>query len=342
MPIAIQDIARQVVANTGLEGGFAMAAQWVGQRYTELCARAKFRHLRKIGQLYLPAPITTGACTITLDSPLVILDSVASAFCATLNGTPFGLVGQWFRVFQAAVWYRISEVDSTNPGAWTLTLETPYAMDNQSAGFFSQSNTLSNLSFYIIPKFVDIAPDARQIGTMVLDGMYRVIRQLSEDQLNMMFPNRLEIAYPPRYWAEVGTDLDTTDMPKVVEFYPYPFSSATIHYTYWATPPTLGWADYIPPTIDTDVLRTGAMIDACRNRAGKERRLGNLEAARDWNNDAMRYETIFEHKTYRAIRNDRGVDDARFILANIRGSNRVAQDYDPVQDAYENFLARGI
>src|SRR5487761_1517226 len=82
---SVREIARQVVANLGLDSGYELAIQWVGQRYAELCARAKFRHLRKYGQIYLPAPVMQGLSTITLDSPIVTLDATGLAAC---QGTP--------------------------------------------------------------------------------------------------------------------------------------------------------------------------------------------------------------------------------------------------------------
>ena len=47
MAIQCADVARQAVAQLGLDAGYELAAQFVGETYAELTSRAKFRHLRK-------------------------------------------------------------------------------------------------------------------------------------------------------------------------------------------------------------------------------------------------------------------------------------------------------
>lgn len=339
MSVQVSEIAREVVSVLGRDSGYELAAQWVSRRYQELCSQANFRHLRKIGQLYLPAPIgpSQGHFTVTLGSQTIIADATATAALAATVGAPQSLEGQWFRLAQGAVWYRISQAQ---PGAnWHLVLETPYASDNNGAGIFASGNTQSNLSFYIIPRFVELAPDARQIGTMVIDALYRPLTQKSEDEMNLLFANRFLIAYPPMYFAIVGSALSDTDQPKVAEFYPWPQSSTTIHYTYWSHPPALGLYDYVPPTIDRDILRTGAMADAYFNESSRMIRAGNLEGGTAFRNFGNQEETKFANKVSRAIRNDRGVDDVRLIL---RRAQQRPMDWDPIQTAEANFLARGI
>lgn len=333
----VQDIARSVIARTGRDWGYELVGQWVSQRYQELCAQAKFRHLRKLGQLYLPAPVSTGTFTVTLGSPVVTADAAATTAIAAVPQAPDSLVGQWFRLMQGSVWYRIAQVaQGTN---WTLTLETPYASDNQGAGIFSQSPTQTNLAYYIVPRFVNLPAEVRQIGTMVLDAMSRPLDRKSEDELNYLFTARFLIAFPPWCYAVMGSDLGATGQPKQVEFYPWPQASTTIHYTYWTTPPALGLSDPVPPTIDPDILRTGAIADSHFQEAAKALREGKVEAGVAFRNMGNQEESKFLAKVPRAIRNDRGSDDLAFIL---KRRPRVPLTDDPIKGAYENFLARGI
>jgi hypothetical protein len=338
---SVREIARQVVANLGLDAGYELAAQWVGQRYAELVARGKFRHLRQYGQIYLPAPIQTGLSTITLDSNVVTLDATGIEACATSpfykDRWPDRFGGLFYRPQIADTWYRIQ--NATADG--TLYLETAFAQDN---GYLfpmpGPGIAQQNIPFFIVPRYVELAPDARQLGIFVCDFMFRPLDLISEDELNIRAPNRFLVWAYPQWVAELNSNVYTTGYPKVVEIYPWPSESITMHYTYWQTPRILGMTDFLPPTIDPDIVRTGAMIDACMNRAGRAIRAGNAEEAAFWTNRGNQYETRFEMKVNRAIRNDRGADDLALILK--RGGWKPPVDWDPVKDAYQNFLARGI
>src|SRR5208282_3091663 len=130
-----------------------------------------------------------------------------------------------------------------------------------------------------------------------------------------------------------------TGYPKQVELAPWPIQSTTLHYTYWQTPEGLNWDDYIPPTIDNDILRTGAERIACSNAAGKAVRMGQMEQAAYWTNISNQRRTEFESKVSRAIRNDRGAEDLAFRLK--RHGWKPPIDWDPIKDAFDQFIAQG-
>lgn len=336
MAVQVKDIARDVVALCGTDFGYELFSKWTSRRYQMLCAQGQFRHLRKVAQLYLPAPITGGSFTVTLGSPIILADSTATAAMQAVIGAPDAIVGQWFRLLQGSVWYRIAQVI---PGStWNLVLETPYASDNTGAGIFSNNTTQANLNYYIVPRFVELAPDARQIGTMVIDAMYRPLARMSEDELNLMYNARFLVAYPPWCYAIVGSALGDTNQPKVAEFYPWPQASTTIHYTYWANPPALKIDDYIPPTIDADILVAGVSADAWAQEAATMLRTGKVaeaQAARNWSREENQR---FQSMIGRAMRNDRGSEDLKFILRRRRA---IPPDFDPIMTAYENWYASG-
>lgn len=323
---------------------------WIGLRYQELCAQSSFRHLRKVGQLYLPAPIGNatqapnypagGTFTVTLDSPFIQANPTASAALAAYPGAPNSIENQWWRLGQGSVWYKIVEVNPANPVQWVLTLETPYASDNTGNSLFGQGvQTLTGLSYYIIPRYVPLAPAARRIGTMVIPAMFRPLNLKSEDELNLLYSNRFLIAYPPRDYAIVSSDLGFQGRPKIAEFYPYPQASTTIAYTYWKTPPALGLDDLVPPTIDRDILKTGALADSWFSASADFLKKGNVEASVTARNYGNQEESKYLQKVSRAIRNDRGSDDLKFILRRYRA--RVPLDFDPDQSAAEDWYMRG-
>lgn len=336
MATAIRDIAQQVIADLGLDWGYEMAAQWVGRSYSELASRAKFRHLRQYGQLYVPAPINTGTCTTTIDSPSVTLDAAALAACQTNKFLqwPDGFTGLFFRPALGRVWSRIARAQQNG----TLTLETPFASDN--AVTPGAPAVQANQTFFIIKRFLPLDPTARQLGIFVADFMYRQLDMVSEDELNAKYSNRFLVWAYPQFVAELNSDLKATGIPKVIELYPYPAQSTTLHYTFWQTPVALSFEDYLPPTIDPDIVRDRAMAYACSNRAGAAVRAGKLEEAAYYNNLRNQHTATFEKKVNRAIRNDRGAEDLGVILK--QNGWRPPLDWDPIKDAFDNFIARGI
>ena len=135
----------------------------------------------------------------------------------------------------------------------------------------------------------------------------------------------------------MNLNLGQDDQPRMVEFYPYPQGSVTVHYTYWAHPPEmdtealLKWV--IPPVIDRDVLKEGALIDVMRYEASRMARSGNVEAAAYFRNEYRMQETKWDQKLAKAVRNDRGLDDLSFILQ--RKGSRLPLDWDPIKSAYD-------
>ena len=230
MPETTNSIARQAVAQLGLDSGYELASQFVGQRYQETCARAKFRHLRQFGELYIPAPITAGTITLTLDTPTIILDAAALSACRTnkFYKWPEGFTGLWFRPQIGITWYRIARADDQTG---TLILETPFAYDNSYLVGTNQL-TQSSITYFILPRYQQLDPSARQLGVFMCDYVFRPLKIVSEDQLNRMVPSRFLISSYPQYVAELNSNLNMTGMPKQVEIYPYPSNSVTLHYTY--------------------------------------------------------------------------------------------------------------
>lgn len=335
MAIQVSEIAREVVANLGLDSGYELSAQWISQRYRELCAKAKFRHLRQYGQIYLAAPIQSGTCTVTLDSPTIQLDSVALAACQAdpFLQFPDGFTGLFFRPQTGTVWYRIAQCTS----AGVLTLETPFAQDNN--WFVMSGISQSGITFYITPRYLELDPTVRQLGVFVCDFMYRPLELRSELELDRWWSNRPWVWSYPQWVAELNSNRNATGYPKQVEIAPWPLQSVTCHYTYWENPPGLSWDDFIPPTIDPDILRSGAMGDAAANAAGKAVRMGKLEEAAYWTNISNQNITRFEQKAARAIRNDRGAEDLAFTLR--RNGWKPPIDWDPLKDAFDQFIAQG-
>lgn len=346
----VEDVSRQVISLCDASIPGPTVDQWVSERYADLTGRYKARHLRKLGQAYIPAPMTIGTVSITYDSPFVVPDSAANAAWQnyTVGGGPGvpaqvtgpqGFVGWYFRLFSGRVWYRIEAVDSSTG---QLTLENPFSQDT--SGDVS-GTTVTNNAYYILPRFINLTPEARFISTMVMDSWYRELPIISYDELDGRWPARWLVAFPPWVFATIGRDLGATGSPIRGEFYPYPVVSTTVHYVYYRHPPRLLSTDEIPPNIDDQILLEGVLERAYRYMAfqcgnPRNKTMFNVEAAALFTNLANQQRTQWERIWPRAARNDRSTDDLTMILRSGRW-NRGPSDYDPVQSAQQQWLSSG-
>lgn len=339
--VTMQDIGRQAVAELGLDWGYELGAQFAGFGYSETCARAKFRHLRQFGQIFLPDPITAGTISLTINSPVITLNSVALNAVRSMNSEgyewPNGFTGLFFRPQIGITWYKIAyATDINNVG--TVILETPFAYDNSylvGSGQLQQTN----VNYYIIPRYQQLDPTARQIGVVMVDYVFRPLKCISEDEMNRMVPSRFLISSYPSHWAELNSNLKLPGIPKQIEVYPYPSNSTTLHYTYWQNPPLLGYGDYLPPTIDPDIIRTYTKIQLAQNASGKAVRASNFEAAAYWRNVSNQERSLYESQINRAVRNDRGAEDLKMTIRRMGWQGPI--DYDSITTSFENFLAQG-
>lgn len=344
----VEEIAQEVISAISVEKNLPLACKWVDQRYRELCGYVQFRHARKYGQIYLPAPVNAGTVTITQDSNVLTFDATAAAAIIAYNTTitspayPLetgsdAMRGLYFRAYLGRTWYRIAECTSNG---FTVTLEVPFASDNGS--FFQTGTVVTDNAYYIVPRYITAPSDARRFGTFVCDYLYRPLKVLSQNEMDMYWSSRFWVTAYPQYISVLGEDETETGQPFKLEIYPYPTSSVAIHFTYWEHPRILKPKTPIPKVIDPDILREGAMIDAMRKKMAEAMDKGNVEAAALWRNEYRSQETKFMGLRGRAAHNDRGMDDIRFIVARRGGPGGRPLDWDPVQTAYENYIARGF
>lgn len=301
-----EEVARDVCAAVGTDAGHVLAAKWVSERYVELVSKVRFRHLRRLGEVVVPATITAGTVTLTQGSKTITPDGTAlAAWNAVANNA---LVGRSFRA-QDNEWFIIAEFDGA-----TVTLRTPRV-----------EASVVGSGYSIAARAVELAPTARWIAQdMVHMRMRNVLPNTSLDLLNLREPTRQRQSSPPRTWAEVGR---APSGAKLVEFYPYPNQDELIHYVYWEIPKALGFDDPLPQEIDGYVLREGGLIDAMRYEAAQSARKGVLDAAAYWRNEFRAQETKWREYIRDAARTDKGVDDVSFILSGF-GSGWSVGDRD--------------
>ena len=297
---SVQEVARSVLGAIATDAGHVLVARWVAERYTELVSKVRYRHLRQIGEVIVPATVTAGTVTVTQNSPVVVPDATALAAWTALPMT--ALVGRSIRV-QEQEWYLIEQVVGT-----TLVLQVPYV-----------SATVAGAGYQIAARQVALDPTARWLSQTGMIHMRTAtpLGNISLDLLNIRAPQRNRCSSPPQVWAEVDRLPDGT---KRIEFYPYPSVNEVIHYVFWSVPPDLGFDTLLPKEIDGYVLKEGALVDAMRYEASKAARAGQADVAAYWRNEYRMQETVWRDKMRDAARTDRGVDDVSFILQGFRGN----------------------
>ena len=303
----VDEVVRDALASIDTEANAIAAAKWLDNRYKEMVSRVKFRHLRQVGELSLPAVIDTG--TVSVDRGLTAVTGVTTTF-----QTDMGAGVQEYYYFRTNnAWYKIASV--TNELG--LVLASAFAEDDVAAGTYT-----------IVKRHHPLASDARWVGDFYHTRLRQKLRSIGLDEMDMLYPGRSLVGNIPHYVAQVG--VNTSGYLKY-EIYPPPLESELIHYVYWTLPPSLTISSTIPSVIDPYTLKEGLLIDLYRYEKSVAIRKGNVNQAGIWRNDEKAQNTIWEKVIKDAIRTSRGSDDITFILemfgSSHRSDQRTARDY---------------
>ena len=302
MPGTVDDAARSALAAAGSSADFLKAVDWASDRYRELTSRSRFRSLRTIGELSIPAVLSTGTVAATRGSKIVTGNAAAQAAWIAAGDQ----AGRYFRTNR--VWYRIGALVVTGAATAELRLESDYAEDSVTAA-----------AYKIIQRYTRLDPRARHLGTFVWMRFGHALESLTLRESDIQFADRLTVtAGGPHFVIEVGTD---TDGVRLVEIYPYPSRSELIHYVFWPHTPRLRPGDPLPEPIDPYALREGVLIDIYRYEMAKAIRAGQIEQAALWRNEARAQVQSWEQAIRDANQADKGIDDVSFVLR--AGTSRV-------------------
>jgi hypothetical protein len=311
----VDELARDIVGSLAFDEGYLLAATWINNRYKQLVSRVRFKHLRKIGEIQIPAIYNTGTVDTTRDSTAVTgTDTVWTTAPTT---TP----GQYWYFKGASAWYNIASVAS----ATALTLTTAFS-----------ETALDDDGYTIAKRYHPLATTARWLGDFVLSRLRLPLGPpIPLEQLDREAPGRILTSQYPTTVTQIGVD---TNGYVMVEFYPYSASSEIVHYVYWDLPTDLTISSTIPPQIDPYVLKEGALIDAYRYAKSKARQKGDHEGANSWRNDEFAQQTVYERRIREAVRTDQGADDKSFILSMYGPGGRTSRDIVTAHDhVYTNW-----
>ena len=309
----VDELARDIVGSLAIDTGYLVAIRWIDNRYKQLVSRVRFKHLRKIGAVAIPATYDTGTVAVTRDSTAVVgTDSEWATTPTVATHTDW-----WIKI--ASAWYRVASVtDDTN-----LVLATAFSEDTVTANSYS-----------LVKRHHELASTARWVGDFVLTRLRLPLGNggapVPLEQLDREHPGRILTSQFPRTVATVGVGSNSYIN---VEFYPYSAESEIVHYVYWTLPTALVLGSTIPPQIDPYILKEGALIDAYRFLKSKARMAGDNDAANSWGNDEQRQETRWERRIQEAQRTDQGADDKSFILTMYgaqRGAGSIKTAHDHV------------
>jgi hypothetical protein len=311
-----EEIARDLLASLNTDAGFLNAVKWIGYRYRELCSRFRPRHLREIGELQVPARVSTGSVAVTRDSQTV---TGSSTTWATAPTTTDVATNWYFRADSA--WYQCASFSSDTE----LSLTTAYSED-----------TGSSKTYNIVKRFHSLTSTARWLGDAVLTRLRIPIEVTSIDSLDRMAPGRTIVGAYPDTMCQVGTD-SSGDLQ--VELYPYNDDSEIIHYVYWSMPSSLSITTTIPPQVEAHALKEGALIDLYRYMMANALDKGRIEQAAVYRNEMRSQMSTWENFIRSAQRTDRGVDDTTLILSHIgRGQRYYSGD---IRNARDEVFYRG-
>lgn len=307
----VEEVARDLLAAVGSEVGFLTSIKWIDNRYKQIVSRSRFRHLRKVGELIIPARYNTGTIALTRDST-----------AGTGTDTVWTDIGsgaqEYYYLRQSVAWYHLSSItDDTN-----LVLTTAFAEDTVTTGAYN-----------IIKRHHPLNSNARWLGRFVHSRLRNPLDSVSPDALDIDVPGRTLVGSYPLQVAQVGTDSSNNI---IVEFYPYCNESEIIHYVYWDLPTTLTISSTIPPQIDPYVLKEGALVDLYRYLAARAAHTGQIETAAYFRNESRAQETQWERRMQEASATDKGLDDTEFILKMLGRGHRTGD----IRNAHDQVYSR--
>lgn len=290
----VEEIARRSLAAVGSLAPILLAGQWVSQRYSEAVGRVRFRHLRRLGYLTIPASYDTGTITAVVGSLFV-----------TGSGTAWtgDMEGRFFRA--RVVWYRIERVLSPT----SLQLSHPYSED-----------AITAVAYRVVQRYASLDDQARWIGKMVHPRRRREIIIEPLDVLDVREPSRQWVSGGPDVAAEFSLEVSPTGgYARTYEFFPYSTTDETVSYVYWIDPRELELIDPLPVIVDEENLIAGVLVDVMRWHMGQALHLGKIDEAATWRNEYRAQETKWAQAIRDMIYADKGTDDTTFLFSTIAG-----------------------
>lgn len=294
MAVLVSQVVDAVLAAVDSDAGPQLVAGWCSERYRELTNRSRFRHLLRLGELLVPAVVTSGTVTATPGSPTIVGDATARAAWAALGAD--AIVDRYFRADGERNWYRIVGLTGANGD---LALATAYVSP------FNGADPATDAAYKIVKRFHALPDDLRHIGVVTHPRLYAPLDEITHQELDLAMTSRVLVADVPQFWAQTESAADGWVQ---IEVYPYARTDQLLPYTYYVHAPVLTIDSRLPGDLDPHILKTGALIDVHRWEMAKALRENKVEVAATWRNEMNTLVTRWEDKIREAVKQDRASD----------------------------------
>lgn len=315
----VSDIAQSILAATASNAGLQLAGRWVSERYAELVGRTRTRQLQHSASVFVPAPISTGTCSITQNNATAVLSTPLTQ----------NVVG-WTIRFNTT-WYIVTAQAGDNI---TLTIDS------------KQVDTTNATNGYIlVQRFIPIMADARWISDVVHQRRNKKLRHYSLSQMESKHARRQLVGAYPWCWTEASRyveDLDITTSlgstgQKLVEIYPPSSQAETYKYYYWSIPLTLALNANLPQEIDAYTLREGVLVDVYRYKSEQFAEQNNREMAEFYANKESRQRTVWEGAIQEALIADNAYHNE--VSVNLTSVGYAEPYDDDITNAHDYVIA---
>lgn len=287
-----RDVAVAVVTEANLDGALLLAHRWVNERYREYCLTAKGRHLRRHGEIVVPALIETGTVTATRGSATV------TGNAAAVLAWGQKVVGRHLKV--RTVWYRIIGLDGND-----LHLSSTFEEASATA-----------VAYTIAPRRIPLPPDARWLVSVTHPRLDNPLEVLNLRDLEILATSRPLSDTSPIYYAE------TEPAPgglRQIEVYPFPENAEKLEIIYYIVPRDLGLRDGIPFGIEASSLKEGALVNAY---GWKAMRAENFEMIATFGNLQARQRSIWKEEKELMARADKATSSSTVVFQNTKNFKR--------------------
>ena len=311
------DVARSALAAVDCDASYVLASQWAVERYQQLSSRLRFRHLRELGRLTVPATYSTGTVTIARGANIVV--GIGTDWTAELDG----------RFIRLRVnWYKVRVMSAT-----TIVIDQPFSEDDVAGG-----------TYHIVAKQIALDAEARWISNdLVHSRLRRPLDKISMAEMDTRYPERMVIGPSPIVWCQTEDVIDANGMKcMAVEVFPYPIQAELLHYVFWKRPPSYKPEEEIPRVLDEYQLKEGVLINVMQYMASQcanpKSPKFDVNAAGYWRNEFRQQNTTWERIILDVGKQDRGVDDLTFILQMTRSHMGW---YSGIHTAHDEIYSRG-
>ena len=216
------------------------AGRWINEVYRRLIDMRSWYGLKVRGQIGVPAPYSTGTCTVTSNSQTVI--GIGTGW------TP-ALVGQQFRINFS---YPYQTITSVNVGAQTLQLDMPFQGPTTTSGYL------------ILAAYFALDGNIKRMLWALNQQMgWQMIVNVDVQSINVWDTWRTFLGWSTHFAVRPPTPSGQYQ----IEIWPSPFQQQVFPFEGYTQPPDMQ-ADSDSPVafISSDVIVSGASIRALRYR----------------------------------------------------------------------------